>query len=127
MPTSTSYDDADRIVFVIALGDVTYAEHCAARDDASKYIKQNGCVRLLVNLKDLNTDHSSTLNFFKFGESLAYAYPNINIAVVLPVNPKAKGDVQFITTVNVNRGANVKEFDVFSEARDWLLSENTIA
>jgi hypothetical protein len=123
MPYKVSFDETDRIIKVQVFGLAAHADHCAARDEAWKFCRENECPRILVDLRKLNTERSSTVDCFSFGQSLAQSSPGVRFALVMPKQAKSKQDVKFTTTVEANRGVQVQTFDTIEEARKWLLKE----
>lgn len=105
------------------VGSVTHEEHCAAREEAVRLCKSNECSKLLVDLRELCTDRSSTLSCFLFGESLAKEPQYLCIAHVLPKDPTSAKDIKFTSTVEANRGKSTREFESIAEAERWLLEQ----
>jgi hypothetical protein len=115
-------DKDNAMVNVSVSGRASKAEHMAARDEALRLCREDGCLRLLVNLSDLDTEGVSITNCFDFGESLARAKPRVVIANILPKKAKSRQDVRFTSTVASNRGLISREFDTAEEAKSWLLT-----
>jgi len=115
-------DEGGAMVSVSVSGRAEKTEHLAARDEALRLCQEGGCLRLLVNLSDLDTEGISITNCFEFGESLARVTPRVVVANILPKNGKSRQDVLFTSTVASNRGLTSREFDTVEEAKSWLLS-----
>ena len=116
-----SFDEHAGIVIVQLTGEATHEDHSAARDDAVQLCLEKKCSKLLVDLRDLVTNLSSTLSCFSFGELLAKISPLLYIAHVLPTDAKSVKDVIFTSNVEANRGLLTREFSNVDEARHWLL------
>ena len=121
MPFTVSFDQEGGIVTVRVSGEATHSDHRAALEGAQRLCRENDCSRMLVDLRELNTRLSSTLSCYSFGESVAQACPGARIAHVLPVDAESRGDVEFVSTVETNRGTLTGEFASVEEARNWLL------
>ena len=124
MPYQATYEDQTGIVIIRVYGSVPHVEHEAARNDAVRLCNEHHCKRLLVDLRDLaaNKDVSIT-SCFIFGAE----YENIEmppatrIAHVMPTDSIAFDNVDFATTVAVNRGGLLQNFKSIAEAEAWLL------
>jgi len=121
-----SFDENDGVAKVVMSGKATHEEHLAARDEASRICKEKNCSKLMVDLSNLDTEYSSTMDCFSFGTSFADKLPYVQIAYVLPKENKSASDVWFTTTVQKNRGVNCKEFKNIEEAGKWLLEKNNL-
>jgi hypothetical protein len=124
MPYKVSYDEKDNIVLAKVSGKATHEEHISAQKEALRLCRENNCPSLLVDLLDLNTENSTTMGCYNFGEALAAAdlSPDTRIAHVQPKNDrKSRADVKFAATVAANRGRIIAIFDSFEKARQWLL------
>lgn len=122
-PYMVSFDEDTGIIIVRVIGNATHEDHCAARDEAIQLCLSNKCSNLLVDLRELSTERSSTMTCFAFGESLAEKSQHFRIAHVLPRDVKSVEDVKFTSTVEANRGIITEEFENIEEARRWLLAE----
>ena len=121
MPCKVSFDKNNDIINVQISGKVTHDDHIAARDEALGLCKKNECYKLLVDLSELNTIRSTTMDCFEFGEELAETTPFMQIAHVLPADMKSRKDIRFTANVEANRGKSSKVFETIDEARKWLL------
>ena len=118
-----SFDEDAGIVLVRIVGSAIHEEHCAARDEAVRLCQDKRCSKLLVDLRELATERSSTMSCFSFGESLAGVPLRLRIAHVLPADAGSAKDVKFTSAVEANRGQLTGEFNTVEEARQWLLQE----
>ena len=115
-----SFDRELGIIIVRVFGMATHDDHFAARDEAIKLCHKEHCSKLLVDLRKLNTQYSSTMDCFSFGKSVSSLYPGLIVAHVLPYETKSKKDVKFTSTVETNRGITSKEFEDIDKAKNWL-------
>jgi hypothetical protein len=120
---SVSFDEERQIIRVRVIGSATHADHCAALDEAVTLCERNRCSKLLVDLRELSTELSSTMNCFDFGELLARTPQYLHIAHVLPADTSSAEDVSFISNVEANRGKETREFHSIQQAEQWLLGE----
>ncbi|MBN1392676.1 MAG: hypothetical protein JW947_07720 [Sedimentisphaerales bacterium] len=124
MPYKVSYDEKDNIVLVKVSGKPIREEHISAQNEAFRLCRENNCQSMLVDLLDLNTENSSTMDCYNFGEILAAAdlFPLTRIAHVLPKDDrKSIEDVKFAVTVAANRGRIIEVFNSLEKAKEWLL------
>ena len=120
MPYEVSFDEDQGIVNVRVSGTATRDDHYGARDEAFWLCQQNGCSKLLVDLRELDTSGISTTGCFTFGVALSKTAPEVRIAHVMPANDKSSEDVEFTSSVAANRGKSTGEFKTVEEARKWL-------
>ncbi len=66
---------------------------------------------------------SDTIENFHYGATMPETTRGFQIAFVCDSDDT---DARFIGTVAANRGANIRSFESFDQAREWLESENTI-
>ena len=121
-----SFDEDEAIVRVRMVGKATHEDHCAAQDDAVQLCLDKKCQKLLVDLRELSTELSSTANCILFAKSLAKRPMQLRIANVLPVDSKSSEDVKFISTIASIRGHSTKVFSNMEEARQWLLQKQRL-
>jgi anti-anti-sigma regulatory factor len=118
------FDEKNNIVTVRVSGEATHEIHCAALDEALKVCQDNNCSKLLIDLRDLNTIKSSTMQCFSFGEAIAERSRGLCLAHVLPEGTHSREDVRFTATVEANRGVVTREFQDIDEARIWLIGQD---
>jgi hypothetical protein len=125
MPYEVSFDEQDEIVLLRASGLVTHEEHTAARRQAAQLCRENKSSKILADLRKLDTEKSSTLNCFDYGESLAQENISLStlIAIVLPTDLGSSEDIEFVATVAANRGRAPLLFKTIEEAKQWLLEK----
>lgn len=122
-PYSISFEKDMGIVKAIVSGKPSHEDHCTLRDEVIRLCQHNQCSKLLVDLSELNTERSSTVDCFSFGKSLPLLSPGLRIAHVLPIDAKSKEDVRFTSTVEANRGVICREFEDIVEAMKWILKQ----
>ena len=121
MPFEVRFDEVDGIVKVRVSGLATTEDHETARDEAFRLCRETGCSKVLVDLRELNTGHSTTAGCYAFGTSVAQEPTAVRFAHVMPADVKSREDVEFATTVEANRGVLTRDFETVDEARRWLL------
>lgn len=124
MPYEVRIDPNDLIVVARVFGSASTDEHRNAFEEALRSCTEHGIVRLLVDLRDLETEGIvTTTKAYTFGESMAREtrLRTVRIAHVLPENADARAQIEFISTVASNRGRMAREFTSLHEARRWLL------
>jgi hypothetical protein len=118
-----SFDEEKGIIMIRVIGSATHEDHCAVRNEAVRLCKSSRCSKLLVDLRELTTERSSTMDCFSFGESVASVPQHFRVAHVLPRDAKSAGDVRFTSIVEANRGKITREFGSIEEAEQWLIGE----
>jgi hypothetical protein len=121
MSIAISFDPDARIVMVKVSGRVSPQDHNAARSEALRLCRENNTQKLLVDLCELNTEESTVMDCFAFGESFPLLSPLACIAHVLPTDEKSKKDVRFTSNVSANRGLLIGDFETVDQARNWLM------
>ncbi len=120
MSFDISFDPNNQIVTVQVSGAVAHSEHCEAREKALQLCRENNSSKLLVDLRNLLTERSSAMDCFSFGESFPLISPKARLALVLPTDIRARGDVMFTANVSSNRGLKTEEFETVAQAQSWL-------
>jgi hypothetical protein len=123
MPYHITTDEANGIVQVTVSGIISYEEEQAARLEAARILNEKHFDRLLVDLTELKSGGKvTTTECFDFGSTYSKSGfpPNIHIAHVLPIDPVKKSNIEFVTTVALNRGIFAKEFNSIDAASAWL-------
>lgn len=123
MPWNVAFDESLGVVTVKVWGQAQPAEHWAAQTEAMRLCREKRCSRLLVDLRELSTALSTTMDCLDFGQELARKAPALRIAHVVPGEARSKADVRFTSTVEANRGVVAREFATVEEARAWLLEK----
>jgi hypothetical protein len=121
MPYNVTLDEGEGIISVVLSAKLTHADHCSVLEEVLQAHQATGSSRVLVDMRDLDTTLSSTVDCFSFGESLAKTVPCARIAHVAPLDAKSRKDVAFTSTVETNRGIICAHFENVDEAKRWLL------
>ena len=119
-PFTVSFDKDGHLVMVRVVGKASHEDHCSARDKAIQLCSDHQCSCLMVDLRDLDTEKSSTLSCLTFGQSMATVSQPLRFALVLPEDAKSAELVTFTSNVIANRGKTTKEFRSIEEAERWL-------
>lgn len=128
MAYEVTADEQAAIVRVTVRGAAKHEEHLAARREAGQACQARGWPRMLVDLREMETSGGlTTAGCFEFGTTyrdagVPYA---CRLACVLPLSPQARRDVEFTTTVGMNRGIILRNFTDLGEAQRWLAREET--
>ena len=115
MAWDVSFREDQGIVQVVVRGAAPREEHLAARAAAARLFQDRQCHRLLVDLRELETEGMITMiGCYDFGSN--YSRPDripaeIRVAHLLPGDPKASKDVKFMTALAVNQGATIRNFE----------------
>lgn len=122
MPYTISYDRHNELVHLNFTGEDTKEEHFHALNDACQLCSENNCRKLLIDLSELKRENPARnfIGCLEFGISVAKNLAGFKIAHVLPKVFAELKDVEFISTVENNRGVYTKEFVNFEDALNWL-------
>lgn len=123
MPYEIETDRENQLVIAHVSGRATRAEHRAAREEAAKYCFDNGFKRLLVDLRNVDTEGVSTItSTVEFGQLLAgdERLEDVRIAHVLPKEILSRVDVDFTASIAEIKGKDSGRFTSLGEARRWL-------
>ena len=124
MPLQITFDQVTGIIQVCSSGEVHKSDHLAAWSAAERLSRDERCRKLLVDLRTLPVGALTIAECFSFGEMVAASQDIDFIAHVLPSAKDARGNVQFASTVEANRGKKSEAFETTEEARNWLISRN---
>jgi hypothetical protein len=122
MPYEISYDQQDNMVKIHFSCDDAKQEHYLALEEACELCSKHHCKKLLIDLRELKKEITSRkeIGCFDFGESVAMKMFGFKIAHVLPKVASEMRDIEFISTVESNRGVNSQEFFTVEDALKWL-------
>lgn len=124
MPLQITFDHMAGIIQVCSSGEVQKSDHFAAWSAAVQLSREVRCRKLLVDLGNLPASTFTIAECFSFGEMVAASTDIDFIAHVLPSTEDARGNVQFASTVEANRGKKSEAFETAEEARNWLMGRN---
>jgi len=123
MSYTTSFNKEDEIIEIRISGSATREEHYAALGDAIQLCQENGCAKLLIDLREMLSTRFTTTRCFTFGRSVADKPPFVRIAHVMPADAKSREDVRFVSTIEANRGIASREFETIDDAKTWLIGK----
>jgi hypothetical protein len=124
MPINFSSLEDKKTVLIEADGDVTAAEVTDMRRHSVELVDETGFTNFIVDLRDLQSlEQGHTFAIFDLGERFSEAQFSVwaNTAVLMPDNPAAREQVEFLHTVEINRGRGVINYvETFDEAFSWF-------
>ena len=121
MSFNISFDPDAKIVMAKISGRVSPQDQNTARREALRVCRENNSLKILLDLRELNTQDITVMDCFAFGESFPLLSPKACIAHVLPIDEKSKKDVKFTSNVSANRGLLTGDFETVDQARSWLM------
>jgi hypothetical protein len=126
MPYEIYYDDEKNIAELILKNTASLEESIKAGKEAVSICNNNKSKCVLMDMEKIITKGSlNTFELYELGVAWRYETGNgaINFAVILPMDPNSKEDINFFVTVGVNRGVVIKSFHHRDQARDWLMNQ----
>ena len=124
MPINFSILEDKKAVVIEADGDATAAQVSDMRQHSVELISEKGFTNFIVDLRKLQSlEHGHTFAIFELGEKFSEAHFSVwaNTAVLMPENPTAREQVEFLHTVEINRGRGVINYvETFDEAFSWF-------
>ena len=113
-----------KTVVIEADGDVTAAQVSDMRQHSVELISERGFANFIVDLRSLQSlEQGHTFAIFDLGERFSEAHFSVwaNTAVLMPENPAAREQVEFLHTVEINRGRGVITYvETLDEAFSWF-------
>ena len=126
MPFKIEVDRQNQIVIARVMGRASQQEHRQAREQAAASCTENHFKKLLVDLRDLDTEAISTAgSLTEYGHLLAAdeSLKDVYIAHVVPKKDISEIDVDFAITIAEMEGKTSEQFISFEEAREWLIQQ----
>jgi hypothetical protein len=117
---SVKYDGVLGVVVALVYGKALHSDHIAAREEAKCICRDKQCLKLLVDLRRLDTENSTSLDCFMFGRTMANAMSGLRVAFVIPSDNKAINDLRFTLKVGEHPDILCAEFTSNDVAIDWL-------
>ena len=114
MPEEVTYEPHDKLIRVRAWGVDPIEDWIASKEMVVQLHDTHGVFQLLVDVSELETA-PPILDIFDFGQ----AWPHTIRAAIL-FGEKTNKDLQFVETVAVNRGKQMRIFYDEDEALLWL-------
>jgi hypothetical protein len=116
--------DEHRAVSVAVEGRVTIEDVQRFRRRSVEMAEETGFRNFIVDLRRLLAiDDGSTLTAYELGEEFKSSGFSVwtNTAVLMPENPAAREQAEFMHTVEVNRGRGILSYvESYDEAYDWF-------
>jgi hypothetical protein len=124
MPIKFSIFEDRKVVAIEADGDVSAEEIGDMRRQSVELVAETGMTNFVVDLRNLQSlEHGHTFAIFDLGERFSEAHFTVwaNTAVLMPENQAAREQVEFLHTVEINRGRGVINYvETFDEAFSWF-------
>ena len=116
--------DEHRAVAAAVEGRVTIEDVQRFRRRSVEMAEETGFRNFIVDLRRLLAiDDGSTLTAYELGEEFKSSGFSVwtNTAVLMPENPAAREQAEFMHTVEVNRGRGILSYvESYDEAYDWF-------
>ena len=113
-----------KAVVIDADGDVMAEQLIAMRERSVQLVAETGFTNFIVDLRKLQSlEKGRTFAIFDLGERFSEAHFTVwsNTAVLMPDDEAAREQVEFLHTVEVNRGRGVINYvENFEEAFSWF-------
>lgn len=113
--------EKDGIVKASTTDDVTATDMNETRQTISRICKEQRLTKVLVDDRAV-TSIPSFEDLYQFGSTFLDSGFPLFIRIAHVVNGETLSDNEFLETVAVNRGANVKTFQDIDAAIEWLNS-----
>jgi hypothetical protein len=117
MPETVSINKRLGVIQIDSYGDVDRRDLNSSLQSVLEIVEKTGLKKVLVDTTK-QTKLPSILNLHHFGEELSTRARTLKHAVV--ISQLLHEDFQFIETVSVNRGVNMRIFDAVGDALAWL-------
>ncbi|MAY02495.1 MAG: hypothetical protein CMQ38_05900 [Gammaproteobacteria bacterium] len=123
---SVRYDADNSMILIEYHGVVHKTDVKSIRSRAIELTNEHQCHLSLTDFRDA-TFELSTLDIVELPESTSKAYSENDLSVANVKRAIVVGDgaeeLEFLETVSINRGQNVKLFHDFDQAKAWLLGD----
>ena len=124
MPIQFSVLDDKRAVLIDVDGEISAAQVADMRQRSVELISETGFANFIVDLRKLQSlEQGHTFAIFDLGEQFSQAHFSVwaNTAVLMPETPAAREQIEFLHTVEINRGRGVINYvETFDEAFSWF-------
>lgn len=126
MKYSVTFDEPTRITVIKYSGMADASDIEEAACEAARYAQTHQCKKVLIDVSDMQWT-LSTKNIYDLPKSMAKAMREKGIELgtfkrALVVSTQS-GEADFLETVSVNVGQQVKVFDDVDKARAWLAND----
>ena len=116
--------DERQVIAIEVEGRVTSADVQAVRRRSVEIAQETGHHNFIVDLRRLvSIEDGSTLTAYELGEQFKDSGFSVwnNTAVLMPEDPAARKQAEFMHTVEVNRGRGILSYvETFDEAFTWF-------
>lgn len=99
-------------------GPITVEDRIRNRRDMLQFCQERGINKVLADMRGQES-LADTMEIFDFSEATVEMIRGFQIAIVFDPGDL---DARFIGEVAANRGAHVRSFHIFDQAREWLES-----
>ncbi len=124
MSINFSVLDDKKTVQIDVDGEVSAAEVGEMRKRSVDLVAETGYSDFIVDLRKMQSlENGHTFAIFDLGEKFSDAHFTVwsNTAVLMPENQAAREQVEFLHTVEINRGRGVINYvETFDEAFSWF-------
>lgn len=124
MTIEFSVFDQHKAVSIVVKGRVTIEDVQWFRRRSVEIAEETGHRNFIVDLRRLVAiDDGSTLTAYELGEEFKSSGFSVwtNTAVLMPEDPAAREQAEFMHTVEVNRGRGILSYvESYEEAYDWF-------
>ncbi len=126
MSIEFSMADENRAVLIRIEGHVSEPEIERMRARSSALALESNCSSFIMDISGLELiEKGDALAVYELGEKFQRSgFPyTTRTAVIMPVNPVAREQVEFLHTVEINRGRGVMKYvDDIDQALEWFRS-----
>lgn len=123
MPYKINYKKDQDYIAITVEGDFSQSTLKELAADVAVYIEKHACNRILNDLRRASLIRDS-FNIYNMPKTARRAGVDLRCKRALLVNDLSE-DFQFVETVFLNQGHNVKMFTNIDAAMDWLLNKET--
>ena len=124
MKIEFSVQDEHRTVVIEGRGRVTVEDVQRMRRRSVELAEQTGYSNFIVDLRGLvSIDDGSTVTAYELGDQFKSSGFSVwtNTAVLMPEDPEARKQAEFMHAVEVNRGRGLLSYvESYDEAYDWF-------
>jgi hypothetical protein len=124
MKIDYSVQDEYRTVLIQVEGHVTAEAVQGLRRRSVEFAEQTGHSNFIVDLRGLvSIDDGSTVTAYELGDTFKDSGLSVwtNTAVLVPEDPAARKQAEFMLTVEVNRGRGLLSYvESYDEAYEWF-------
>lgn len=124
MKIEYSVEDEHRAIVIQVEGHVTVEDVQGVRRRSVEFAEQTGHSNFIVDLRGLlSIDDGSTVTAYELGDQFKSSGLSIwtNTAVLMPEDPAARKQAEFMHAVEVNRGRGLLSYvETYEEAYDWF-------